>query len=222
MTTNDPEVEALLADLIGVGEASTPRRGMPEGCVGKKMLRNVDPRAQGASVEPSVVPSAIQILNPTSEDAAIDQPFFNNRTTPSTPAAERKYEKPEHRIIAMLKASGHTAVEIAELTGYSLCAIRDILRTPWADAVIRDEIKRAGRDKVQEVFLDAALESAQFLVEVRDNEKAPIAERRKAANDLLDRVYGKPNQSLTTTVKRDLGKLTDAELTEVIMKGRSN
>ncbi len=128
-----------------------------------------------------------------------------------------KREKFEHRVIAMLKVAGNTNKEIAEQTGFSPVAISNILRQPWIQDLMRQEQARSCRTVVQEVLEAAALPSVEKLIEVRD--KAPSMDvQRKAANDLLDRIYGRPNQPISHTQAVDPSSLTDEEIQAFIQK----
>lgn len=129
-------------------------------------------------------------------------------------------EKYEHRIIAYLKAQGHSNREIAELSGYSGRSICDILRLPWVQQAIIEEIQTAGRDAVFEVLRSASLKSAQYLDSVVDNEKLAARERISAAEKILNRVYGMPNQPITHSKQEDVASLTDAQLEEIAARGQ--
>ena len=146
-----------------------------------------------------------------------ERPLFNNREE----YVGLKREKPEHRIIAFLKAGGHNNVEIAEITGYTSVMVSNILRQPWTREIILDEIRKAGRDKVHEVLEAACPEAVLKLEEVMRT--APSADvQRKAANDILDRVYGKASQPISVNTAANLDALTDAELAKIIASERKN
>lgn len=150
------------------------------------------------------------------------QPLFHGYLETDLPknfAVKHKSEKFEHRIVAYLKAQGHTNKKIAELTGYRPEYIGQLLRLPWVAEVISDEIKRSGRDAVQEVIQAATSDAVGLLSDTIRNEKAGLRERLSAANAILDRAFGKPNQPITHREEIDPTKLSDAELAKLATAG---
>lgn len=137
---------------------------------------------------------------------------------PCDPRWTLKREKLEHRVIVYLKAQGHTYGEIAQRTGFCKTTIANVCKQPWARSIILAEITKAGRDQVETVLQGEALESVLKLIDIRDNEKAPIETQRKASNDILDRVYGKPNQPVSHA-DIDAKALTDKQLMEIARRG---
>jgi hypothetical protein len=135
------------------------------------------------------------------------------------PIERYKTEKYEHRIIAYLKAQGYNNIEIAERTGYSYGSVCAITKLPWVKEVVLETIREKGEAGVQDVLRSSALDSVLFLVETRDNDKAQTRDRISAADKLLDRFYGKPNQPITHKEEVDLSKLSDTDLAEIALKG---
>jgi lambda repressor-like predicted transcriptional regulator len=132
-------------------------------------------------------------------------------------------EKWEHRIIAFLRAQGHSGAEIAKITGYASGSIYQILQLPWVKDVIAEEIARSGREGVQTMLQVEAKENVEFLVTIRNDTKQQTRDRITAAKELLDRTYGKPNQPITHREEVDPTSLTDAEIVNLIHAGgRSN
>jgi hypothetical protein len=144
------------------------------------------------------------------------RPLFNGRE----PAYVLKAERPEHRIIIMLKAAGRTNVEIAEATGTTPVHVAHIVKQPWAVEQILKEIENAGREPVIEVLQGAAVEAAQTLVEVmREAENKET--KRKAANDILDRKLGKANQPITVSQNADPSTMTLEEIRQRLSELRA-
>lgn len=112
------------------------------------------------------------------------------------PQVTRKREQIEHRIMLMLKAQGLSNREIAKQTNYSAVAVNDILRQPWARTRLLEMIHEKGEEPVAALLRGAAADSIITLMEIRDNENAPAAARRSAADSLLDRFLGKPTQRI--------------------------
>lgn len=122
-----------------------------------------------------------------------------------------KHERLEHRVILYLKAEGHSNVEIAQITGFTPVAVSNIVRQPWAQDEVLRIIRSHGEDAVETTLKGAALDSVLKLIDLRESPKAGPEVQRKAANDLLDRLFGKPNQRIEHQ-NIDVSKVPDAEL----------
>lgn len=127
------------------------------------------------------------------------------------------HEKPEHRLIIMLKVQGHSNTEIARLTGYTIPWVGQVLRQPWARERILDELKAAGRDSIQALLEASTADSIFTIIELRDRSDDDSV-RLRAADSLLDRYLGKATQRVET--KGEVTHLTGdiAKLDEDINK----
>lgn len=169
-------------------------------------------QAPQLSAAPSVAPSLVEEANDWTNLQVV--PLHN----PADPRWILKREREEHRIIVFLKAQGHTNGEIAQRTGYCKATVANVCKQPWARSIILAEITKAGRDQVETVLQGEALESVLKLIDIRDSTAAPVETQRKAANDILDRVYGKPNTPVTHS-DADVKTLTDKQLMEIARRG---
>lgn len=106
------------------------------------------------------------------------------------------HEKPEHRIIVYLKAQGLSNKEVADRTGYTQPWISQLTRQPWFRLRLVQELKDAGVDQIQSVLKSTALDSIFTLIDIRDDANAPKAARSACANSLLDRLLGRPKQTV--------------------------
>ena len=136
------------------------------------------------------------------------RPLFNGRG----PAYVLKAERPEHRIIIMLKAAGRTNIEIAEATGTTPVHVAHIVKQPWAVEQILKEIETVGRSPVIEMLHDAAIPAAQFQINLLHDTEANKETRRKASDSILDRVLGKANQPVSIDDKRKPEDMTLEEI----------
>lgn len=141
------------------------------------------------------------------EDDSAPRELFNGRK----PLYTLKAEKPEHRAIIMMKASAMTHKEIAAATGLTAQAVMYIVKQPWAQEQILREIEQAGREPVIQLLKVSAMDAAQRLITIAESSENDET-RRKANNDILDRVFGKANQSLTVENKTDAAKLSEQEI----------
>ena len=127
-------------------------------------------------------------------------------------------ERFEHRIICFLKAEGYSNIDIAKRTGMSAVAISNIIRQPWAQKQILDIIHDKGGDAVSALLNGAAADAVQRLIIEKDNMEARASERILAADKILDRAFGKPNQPLQYSTA-DTKKLSDEELETIVRRG---
>lgn len=128
------------------------------------------------------------------------------------PVVELGHEKPEHRLIAVLKAAGHSNVEIAALTGYTPLHISTVCKQTNIEQFILERMHGTG-DKAMQILHEASVKAAERLIEIA---KTAVNEecKRKANNDILDRRYGKPNQPYTVQTKQ-ANELEDSELAKI-------
>lgn len=128
-------------------------------------------------------------------------------------------EKPIHRMMVYLSASGASVEDIAAQTGYSTPAIYQVLRQPWARQRLVQILNETGRDRVKHFLTNEVVPSLDVLREVRDNKQARESARIAAANSILDRALGKPtvhveSDNTNRTVPADVARL-DAEIASV-------
>lgn len=138
--------------------------------------------------------------------------LFNARK----PAYTLKAERPEHRIVVMLKAAGHSNVEIANVTGYSTTQICYIVKQDWAKKQILEEIEKAGREPVLQMMRVDAMEAYQRIRNLAEN-AASEEVQRKCNESILDRVFGKASQPITITEK-PAAELSDDELARLAQR----
>lgn len=136
------------------------------------------------------------------------------------PCYEMQQERYEHRIIAELKAMGKTNREIAEITGFTPTTINYVVKQPWCKQFIMDEIHRNGGKAVLDFMKSKAMVAAEVVVEAIESDDNMTARRDRAAiaNSLLDRVFGKADQTIKHAAA-DPDQLSDAELA-IIAEGR--
>lgn len=172
---------------------------------------NGDPNILLSDYVEATQPSARNDSNPE------PRPLFNGRD----PQYVLQAERPVHRAIVFLAAQGLSYVEIAQQLGMSAPAVGYIVKQPWAEEEILKQIHSNGGDAVATVLSQQALPSVMKLIELRDSEEVQKEVQRKAANDLLDRIFGKPNQPVTHR-QEDLAEMTDAELQAIVAKQQKN
>jgi hypothetical protein len=154
--------------------------------------------------------------NPDFEMIPPPRPLFQGRK----PAYVLKAERPEHRAVIMMKAAGLSNVEIAATLGKSAVHVATVVKQPWAQQQILEEIENAGREPVVTLLQGAAADAAQKLIMLcQEGNTHEI--QRKASVDILNRVFGMPNQAIEHTVMGNLDEKSDAELMEIVSKHRN-
>jgi hypothetical protein len=131
---------------------------------------------------------------------------------PTQPTYEVKHQREEHLLMVMLKAQGLSYREIAQKTGFSAIAVGNVLKQPWARQQLLFELKQAGRDALNEMIEEEASESLLTLVEIRDNKDCKAADRRAAAEYLINRKLGTPKAQIEHSGHVKLEELSDEEL----------
>jgi hypothetical protein len=77
-------------------------------------------------------------------------------------------------------------------------------------------------EDVKELTRSLSPEALETLGHIMRDKKAPAAARVSAANAILDRAYGKPQQSLDVTSNQVPDDMTDEELLAVIEETQSD
>lgn len=142
-----------------------------------------NPVKSTATTVPGALPLPLPTLHPL---------FFGRK--PCANAAERKFEKPWHRIALHQLAQGEDAKTVAELCDKNVESIYQLCRTPWFASMLADEIKqRSGVGLVEQFQADCAL-ARSVENELLANGQTPPAVRASIAKTKIERVYGKAKQ----------------------------
>lgn len=161
-------------------------------------------------------PQATLLPNDPVDVTGLASPLNNTRQ----PAYTVQHEKPEHRLICWMKAAGQTNKEIADHLGLSTVMVGYVVNQPWAKDMMVQELRKQGQDEVQVLLRGEAAAAVQRLINI--SKTAPNEEtKRKANNDILDRVYGKPNQPISQT-RIDPSSLPDSELVKLVEGAKRN
>src|ERR1035438_3683488 len=80
--------------------------------------------------------SGLSELFADSEPTAPAEGFFNQKD----PNLAILHEKPQHRLLLLLKMSGRTNTEIAKESGYTGPWLSQLFRQPWATALDRKSV----------------------------------------------------------------------------------
>lgn len=156
-----------------------------------------------------------QSVNAAAESYFEDDLQLHGDTLPSTTILK---ERPIHRLMIYLHASGASASDIAKQTGYTPTSIRTVLAQPWARQRLVQILNETGRDQVKHFLTHEVAPSLEVLRTVRDDPKSKNAEKISAVNSILDRALGKPTVHVetesTVTKPGDLDRI-DAEIEAV-------
>lgn len=123
-----------------------------------------------------------------------------------------EHEKPEHRLILILKFQGLSNTEIAKQTGYTDSWISQICRQPWFRVRLMGMFEEAGQDALQKLIEVEAPNSLQTLVVLRDSAESEQV-RASCAIHILDRHMGKPTQKteVKSQVTHTIAKMEDID-----------
>lgn len=113
------------------------------------------------------------------------------------------HEKPEHRLVLLMKLDGYSNNEIAKKMEMTPSWVSQVTRQPWFQKRLMAALHEAGRETIGAFIQAEAENSILKLVELRDT---AVSEQVQAtcARDILDRAFGKPVQR--TEVKMEVKK----------------
>lgn len=145
-------------------------------------------------------------------------PVLHNHTAPYH---VNQKERPAHRLMLEMAAKGYINKEIAETTGRTTVNVNNALRQPHSQQTLVNSIRdRVSADEqVVEVIRKNVVKAIETLAEIIDggeDGKAKYSDRIAAAEALLNRRYGKPNQPINGGGSVDLNQLTDAALAKML------
>lgn len=163
--------------------------------------------------------SEVQTMNATICSSSNSASVINNSPlAQAAPAYEFKNERAEHRIILEYIAKGYTDVEIAELVGRSAPMIGYVRKQPRYQAGLLNDIKRKLNEdqEVVQFIRENVVKAVETLAQVMNATDARNSDRIAAAEALLNRRYGKPNQPVNAGNTVDLNHLSDADLAKML------
>ncbi len=156
---------------------------------------------------------SIQILNPTAASEAVSShaPQLANRKKPYYTTQKEGHV---HRVMLTYAAKGYSVKEIAGMTGYTPVAVNNILRQEHSQQTLVDEIRHLnGEDEEVVLFIKQKVVAAvKTLAGVMEDDKSKGADRIAAANAILNRRYGMPNQPINRGTDVDLNVMSIAEV----------
>lgn len=134
------------------------------------------------------------------------------------PYYQNQRERYTHRIMLEKAAQGYTVKEIAEQTGFTTVAVNNILRQPYAQQTLVDEIQRIhGVDEeVVEIIKRNVVKAAKLYENILNDPTADRKERMLAADTFFNRRYGKAVQPMSVGSCVDLNSLSDEEIAKLI------
>ena len=109
-------------------------------------------------------------------------------------------ESPRHRLILWMTAQGHSPQQVADALGITKQTVYNVRKQPWFRTMFVRLTSELGKDSVHQLLKGEVLPSIQTLIEIRDN-GTKDADRRAAADSLLDRFLGKPTVKVDSDAK---------------------
>ena len=136
--------------------------------------------------------------------------FFNQ----SEPNLAILHEKPQHRLLLLLKMSGRTNREISKESGYTEPWLSQLFRQPWATALMARLSAEAGIDGIRGLLQSECIPSITTLAQLRDDVDCPKAVRKSACDSLIQQFLGKPAQHVDIVEDRrglDAGSVAEMD-----------
>lgn len=151
---------------------------------------------------------------PITYEVMPDIPILHNH---NKPYHVNQKERPAHRLMLELAAKGYNNKEIAENVGRTTVNVNNALRQPHSQQTLVNNIRErvSADEQVVEVIRSNVVKAVSTLAEIMDggkDGKAKYSDRIAAAEALLNRRYGKPNQPINNGKTVDLNQMTDEEL----------
>ena len=141
--------------------------------------------------------------------------YFNAQDPSKQGGAEfRKREQIYHRTVACMSVNGCTNREIANTLGVGHDTVSQILRQPYAQAVMIEMQREAGVDELKSLIR----EGAQAIVRVAERAKNPTIEVAVRQRDDHCLVQGMIKSLKPADNNKPFIQLTDSELMEIVMK----
>lgn len=140
----------------------------------------------------------------------INAQFEDSFVNAKDPQAFIRHEKPWHRLAAFMAAQGKLASEIAVKLGRTDAQVNEVLKQPFVQERILNEIHEAGRGVLDDIL---NIYGPNSLLEVVDLGQSAKSESVKLAahKEVLDRWLGKAKESMVIEQKAPEDK-TDDEL----------
>jgi hypothetical protein len=126
------------------------------------------------------------------------------------PNIDIQHERVRHRMLAFLISTGSTQREAAKEMGYSEGWVSQICRQEWFVGLVAEEITKAGRSVVDELFRNAAPGAVLRVIDLSQNAEKD-AVKLAANKEILERYLGKSTQ----TVLHGEAKVCDDPVEEV-------
>jgi DNA-binding CsgD family transcriptional regulator len=127
-------------------------------------------------------------------------------------------ERPRHRVMLELAAKGYDNKEIAANLGVSAVNVNNALRQPHSQQTLanlcRDRV--SADEQVVQVIREKVVKAVETLAEIMEDEDSRNSDRIAAAEALLNRRYGKPNQPINSGSTVDLNHLSDEALAKML------
>lgn len=131
-------------------------------------------------------------MNVAVQSLEVVRPFHGARP----PSVVIQKENPAHRLMIYMAAAGRPPSEIAVQTDYSEGQVRNLLNQEWAKQEIARLMHEVHSQNIMPYLKATAVDAALALNELVNDKEVPAATRLKAAETVLDRVYGKATQTV--------------------------
>lgn len=125
------------------------------------------------------------------------------------------HESPVHRLMIMMRVQGYGIKEIAEATEYSSIHVSNVLRQPWAVKRMTELQQEAGVSELQQSIERVGKKALHVIEDLLDLPDEQASVKNNAAQYALNRLLGKPKESLVIADNRKADDLSNDELARI-------
>ena len=149
---------------------------------------------------------------------AIDGPFTDTYFNSRDPNLQILTESPVHRTMLALRVNGSTVTEIAKELGYSIPHVSQVLRQPWAKKRMLEMQKESSVGTLTARIERIGNKALSVIEEILDDHEVPANVKSTTAQYAVNRLLGRPTDSIVINDNRKASDLTNEELEQIIAK----
>lgn len=149
---------------------------------------------------------------------AIDGPLIDDYFNSRDPNLQILTESPVHRTMLAMRVNGCTGTEIAQELGYSVAHVSQILRQPWAKKRMLEMQRESSVGTLTARIERIGNKALSVIEEILDDSEVPANVKSTTAQYAVNRLLGRPTDSIVINDNRKASDLTNEELEQIIAK----
>lgn len=155
-----------------------------------------------------------QALNDEIDGPSLVSPYFNALD----PNLQIQRETPVHRIMLSMRVNGASITEIAEQLDYSVAHVSQVLRQPWARKRMSEMQQESSVGVLTRRIEKIGAKALSVIEELLDNEETPANVKSTTAQYAVNRLLGRPTDSIILDDKRKASDLSNEELEQIVQR----